>query len=337
MSNHAHWVAVIVVNWNGLRHLETCLSSLVSQTYPHFEVVMVDNGSTDGSADFVHSRFPSVRIIQNEENVGFAAGNNVGIRQTDSEFVAMLNNDAWVEPNWLEELAYTMTSDSRVGMCASKMLFAHCPTMINSAGICLDRLGIAWDRCGGLPDDDDLAIREIFGPCAGAAMYRRELFEDVGGFDEDFFAFLEDVDLAWRARWREWRCLYVPAARAYHAHSSTAGEGSPLKRHLLGRNKVWTLVKNYPWPHLALYGPLICLYDFLSSIYALRSTNGIHSLRGRLSALRGMARMWSKRRDIQRTRNASIEEVMDLLWQVEAPGKIHARYAHLQRRDRSPR
>ena len=113
MSDAARSVAVIVVNWNGLRHLEACLSSLVDQTYPHFEVVMVDNGSSDGSVDFVRARFPPVRIIRNEENLGFAAGNNVGIRQTESAFVATLNNDAWVEPNWLEELAAAMNLELR--------------------------------------------------------------------------------------------------------------------------------------------------------------------------------------------------------------------------------
>lgn len=335
MSDAARSVAVIVVNWNGLRHLEACLSSLVEQTHPHFEVVMVDNGSSDGSVDFVRARFPSVRIIRNEENLGFAAGNNVGIRQIESALIATLNNDAWVEPNWLEELAAAMASDGRVGMCASKMLFARRPDVINSTGICVDRLGIAWDRRGGVPDDEGLAPEEIFGPCAGAAMYRRELLEDVGLFDEDFFAFLEDVDLAWRAQWRGWRCLYVPTARAYHAHSSTAVEGSPLKRHLLGRNKVWTLIKNYPWPQMAFYGPLICLYDFLSVAYGMKSPNGIHSLRGRLASLRGMARMWKKRRAIQETRSASAGAVMDLLRPVEGPGRIRARYAHLQGADKT--
>ena len=305
------------------------------QTYPNSEVVLVDNGSTDGSVDFVMEHFPAVQVIQNHENLGLAEGNNVAIRQTESPLIATLNNDAWFEPNWLEELARVIAADSRVGMCASKMVFAHRPSIINSAGICVDRLGIAWDQHGGMRDEESIVPEEVFGPCAGTAMYRRKLSEDVGLFDEDFFAFLEDVDLVWRAQWRGWRCLYVPTARVYHAHSGTAVEGSPLKRYLLGRNKVWTLGKNYPWPQLALYGLLICLYDFLSVIYGMKSRNGIHSLRGRLASLRGLGQMWRKRRAIQGSVGASAVEALRLLGPVEAPGRICARYAHLQGVDKA--
>lgn len=231
-------VAVIILNLNGERYLERCLSTVLSQTYPNFEVILVDNGSTDDSVVLVRQRFPAVRIIENDENLGFARGNNVGIRATNSPYVATLNNDTWVEPDWLEALVEVMGSDPCIGICASKMLFAHRPDMINSAGVCVDLAGIAWDRLGGSPDPgEDGEPEEVFAGCAGAALYRRVMLDDIGLFDEDYFIYLEDVDLAWRARLMGWRCMYVPRSRVYHVYSATAQEGSAFKSFLLGRNK----------------------------------------------------------------------------------------------------
>jgi len=142
-------VSVIILNWNGKHHLERCLSSVLEQTYSNFEVILVDNGSTDGSVEFVRGRFPEVRIIWNEENLGFAAGNNAAIIATRGDYVATLNNDTQVDPHWLSELVNAAETTPKVGMCASKMLFLHQPDMINSTRISVDKAGIAWDRRGG--------------------------------------------------------------------------------------------------------------------------------------------------------------------------------------------
>ena len=144
MTTMSARVSVIILNWNGKPHLESCLSSVMAQTCPDFEVVLVDNGSTDGSAEFVARRFPQVRIIRHDENLGFAAGNNTAIRATRSPYVATLNNDAQAKPAWLVELVEAMESDDQVGMCASKMLFAHRPEVIDSAGLSPD---VDWLRC----------------------------------------------------------------------------------------------------------------------------------------------------------------------------------------------
>ncbi|MCK4470571.1 MAG: glycosyltransferase family 2 protein, partial [Anaerolineae bacterium] len=146
-------VSVVILNWNGRRYLEDCLTSLQDQTFTDFDVILVDNGSTDGSVEWVAERFPQVRVIRNETNVGFAAGNNQAIRASQAEFVATLNNDTRVEPDWLAMLIAAAEEDPTVGMCASKMLFADRPEIINSTGINLDPIGIAWDRRGGEPDD----------------------------------------------------------------------------------------------------------------------------------------------------------------------------------------
>ena len=198
-----------------------------------------------------------------ELNLGFAAAINKGIHASSSRYVVSLNNDTEPDPGWLAALVSAAERDPTVGMCASKMLFADRPGMINSTGICVDRAGIAWDRRGGEADDGrEIEPVEVFGPCGGAALYRRAMLEEIGMFDERFFAYLEDVDIAWRGRQAGWRCLCVPAARVLHRHSATGKEGSPFKSFHLGRNKVWLLLKNYPVQRLWRYVPAVLLYDF---------------------------------------------------------------------------
>ena len=324
-------VSVIVVNWNGRHHLELCLSSLLAQTYPNFEIILVDNGSTDGSIDFVKANFPTVRLIQLPQNQGFASGNNVGIRASTADYIATLNNDTKVDPNWLTALVETAESDPNAGMCAAKLLFWDRPEIINSAGICLDRTGIAWDRLGGKPDNEQQTNPvPVFGASGGAALYRQTMLRQIGLFDEDFFAYLEDVDLAWRARLAGWNCLYVPTAVIYHHHSATAIEGSPFKNRLLGRNKIWTMFKNYPWQLSLLYLPIILLYDFGSVLIALLTKRDVSPLNGRLQALIKLPTMWQKRRQIQQNRQISLKKMVSLMEPVTAPQKVWQRYRHLQ-------
>ena len=330
MSPH---VSVIILNWNGLKYLEDCLTALEAQTYSDFEVILVDNGSTDGSAEWVAERFPDVQLIRNATNVGFAAGNNQAIRASRAELVATLNNDTRVEPNWLAALVSAIEGNPTVGLCASKMLFADRPGVINSAGINLDPVGIAWDRRGGDPDDrQETEPIEVFGPCAGAALYRRTMLDQIGLFDQRFFAYLEDVDIAWRARLAGWRCLYVPQARVCHVHSATGGEGSPFKNRLLGRNKVWTIAKNYgPTGRLLAYLPLILLYDLAAVLYALVARGDVGALRGRLEGLRGLPGAWGQRREVQALRRRNRERPWHhYLSPLEPPWRVAARYRHLR-------
>jgi hypothetical protein len=314
-------VSIIIVNWNGKRFLQDCLPTVLDQTYSDYEIILVDNGSDDGSADWVAEQFPAVRLIRNPVNLGFAAGNNQAIHASRSEFIATLNNDTRVEPNWLAELVQVMDGDPSLGACASKMLFADNPHMINSTGICVDKMGIAWDRRGGEPDADrDTESTEVFGACAGAALYRRAMFDQIGDFDPDFFMYFEDVDLAWRARLAGWRCLYVPAARVYHHHSASGVEGSPFKDFHSGRNKVWLLIKNYPLPVGLLYLPLAVLYDVgtLSLRQVLRGN--WHNIRGRLHGLWRWRVAWRQRHlpgnPVRRSRWPDGMSPMTAVWRV---------------------
>lgn len=292
---------MIVVNWNGRHLLECCLPSVLNQNRDDYEVILVDNGSTDGSAAWVRACFPSVRLIVNEQNCGFAGGNNIAIWASQGQYIATLNNDADPARDWLSELVDAMGPHPQVGMCASKMVCADDAGLIDSAGIDVDRAGIGWNRYGGQPElQTETSPYEVFGPCAGAALYRREMLNQVGLFDEDYFAYYEDIDLAWRAQRSGWLCVYVPSARVLHRHSSTLKEGSSLKSYFLGRNKVWTLLKNYPWPECAVYLPAILGYDAAAWAYALLRGSA-SPLRGRLAALGCLRDVLGKRITIQST------------------------------------
>jgi GT2 family glycosyltransferase/glycosyltransferase involved in cell wall biosynthesis len=325
-------VSVIIVNWNGRTHLATCLPALFAQSFRDFEVIVVDNGSTDGSVEWVKEQFAQVRVIQNQTNLGFAVANNQGIRAAQGKLVALLNNDTQVDPQWLAEMVEAMESDPSVGMVAAKMLLADQPNLIDSAGVAIDRAGIAWGAEGGQTDHltTSAAVREVFGACGGAALYRRSMLAEIGLLDEDFFAYLEDVDLAWRAQWAGWRGVYAARAQVLHLHSATSKRIPHFKSRLLGRNKLWLLVKNYPWPHLLWYLPLILLYEALSLGYALRENRLTSALAGRLEALRRLPVMLAKRRGI--LQRISAQAMMAKLHPVESPLAILRRYAHVQPR-----
>ena len=330
MGNH---VSVIIVNWNGQRYLERCLSSLLQQSYPDYEIVLVDNGSADGSVEFVRERFPQVHVLAQERNLGFAAGNNLGIRATQGEFVATLNTDTEVEPGWLNALVEGMSAAPHIGMCSSKMLFFDRREMINSTGIAIDRVGIAWDRDGGRLDAQaGLEVGEVFGPCAGAALYCRAMLEQVGGFDDDFFYLYEDVDLAWRAQLAGWRAWYCPAARVRHVHAGAGTEGSTFKSHLLARNRIWTILKDYPSPQLLTYLPVILFYDLCAVGYSLLLRRDVHALRGRLAGYLSWAKWRDKRARAQMLRVTSWSELARRMVPLEAPWAVHRRFSHLARR-----
>jgi GT2 family glycosyltransferase len=283
-------VSVIIPTTCGLRWLPECIAALRMQTYTDFDVVVVDNASADGSREWLASQ-PDLRVLRNDANIGFAAAVNQGIRAGTAPLVALLNDDTRAEPDWLGALLEGMSAEGggaiaegrtrkasdracagrdashrpyRIGMCASLMLFADRPDMVQSAGIAMDRAAFAWDRLGGRPMREALQPCDVFGPSGGAGLYRREMLDEIGLFDERFFAYLEDVDLAWRAQRAGWRCRYVPAARVLHATSATSGEGSQFKNRLLARNKVWLAAKNARLRDL----PIIALYDAAASLYA---------------------------------------------------------------------
>src|ERR1700722_699295 len=214
MSNFVeNLVSVVIPNWNGKRFLSGCLDSLGKQKYPFVEIVVIDNGSKDGSVEFLEENYPHVRLFKFEQNTGFSVAVNRGIIESRGEFVALLNNDTIVDELWLSELVKAMREHTEIGSAGCKMLAYDDRTLLDGAG--------DGYRRGGLPGrighrERDLGQfdtqRYILGACGGAALYRRVLFDDIGLFDEDYFAYLEDVDLGLRAQNAGYKCIYVPTA-----------------------------------------------------------------------------------------------------------------------------
>ncbi|MFQ5585239.1 MAG: glycosyltransferase family 2 protein [Thermodesulfobacteriota bacterium] len=319
-------VSVVIANRNGLRFLKGCLTTLTAQHYCNFEIIVVDNGSMDGSVRFIRETYPEVSVIENGDNRGFAAANNQGIAVARGRYVALLNNDTEVDREWLHRLvASAETSPPDVGMWACKILSLEDRETIDSVGgLLISRCGIAkgrgrGERDGGQYDGD----RDVFIPSACAAMYLREVIDAVGGFDEEFFAYCEDTDLGMRARLKGWKARSVPEAVVYHHYSGTAGSYSPTKAYLVERNHIWVVVKNFPLPMVIPF-PLFTVWRYLLQSYGVLARRGAggryvgeHSgasltlVLGKawLGVAKGLPGMVKKRRGIQRSRSVSDREV----------------------------
>ncbi|TVM04110.1 MAG: glycosyltransferase family 2 protein [Candidatus Brocadia sp. WS118] len=247
------FISVIIPNFNGRPFLEACLHSLSRQTYAHFETLLVDDASTDESLSFVLAHYPGTRIISLKKNVGFASAVNEGIQQAKGQYIALLNNDTEVDENWLMELHHALESHREAGFCASLMINYNDRNRVDCAGIGFSSWGRAYKRGEGGLVNHYGQPSFIFGASAGAAMYRKVLFERIGLFDEDFWAFFEDVDLSFRAQLAGFQCLYVPTAMVYHIGTASHNKKS-LKLHYTGyRNKQWVIFKNYPAYYLFKY------------------------------------------------------------------------------------
>jgi GT2 family glycosyltransferase len=245
-------VSVVVVTWNRRELLRACLASLARQGHPSFEVIVVDNGSDDGSAELVLDLAASypvpLRLIANSANRGFCAANNQGFAASRSELVALLNNDAEAEPDWLESLESAIRLHADAGMAASKILVWEDSRRIDKCGHLIYPDGQNRGRGSGELDQGQFdRVEEVLWPDGCAALYRRAMLEDVGGFDEDFFAYADDAELGLRGRIAGWRCFYAPGAVVRHHRGATLGIGSARRLTLIERNRVLLVVKLFPW------------------------------------------------------------------------------------------
>ena len=249
-------LSVIVVNWNLRDELAACLESLRLQTHDDLEVIVVDNGSHDGSAELVRSQYPECKLLRETENLGFAEGCNRGISVATGEWVAMLNNDAVADPHWAAELVRAAEGGPpQLGMLQSLMLYKERPDTINSTGIELRKNGSGRDRQEGMPRRSGHAQEEIFCCCAGAAAYRRAMLEQIklssGYFDRTHFMYYEDLDLGWRARLAGWSASYVPNSVVFHRwHGSSERHGRAWLIAIARTNRIRTLLKNASWAFL---------------------------------------------------------------------------------------
>lgn len=322
-------VSVIVVNLNRRELLRRCLESLWKQTFSDFEVVVVDNGSADGSLEYLQSlRESRLRIVPLPSNKGFAGGCNAGIRQAQGRYIATLNNDAEADRRWLEELVAGVESASSVGMCASKILFHGDRKRIDKVGHLIYPDGLNHGRGSGEPDRGQFERREeVLFPDAAAALYRREMLDVIGLFDEHFFAYGDDADLGLRGRLAGWTCLYIPTAVVYHVHSATAGEFSPLKAFLIERNRIWVALKTFPLP-LLVVSPFFTLLRFVYHAYGSlfrvgssgqyaaecsRTQLALMILKAYWSGLKFFPEMWRSRRKIRKFARLSNRDFADLI------------------------
>jgi len=246
-------VSVIVTNWNGRRYLERCLTSIVTQTYKNIEVIVIDNNSTDGSAEFIIKQFPEIILIRNDKNYGFAKANNIGIKVSRGEYIATINNDTEADPCWIENLVNVIRRDPNIGMCASKILLFNNRNLIDSTGMLIYPDGLPV--CRGYLEEDVYNYNkeeEVLLPTACAALYRKDAIINAGFFDDDYFAYCEDGDLGLRIHMLGYKCIYVPRARVYHYNSGTFGNDPLLKIYLCERNRLFTVIKCYSFAGLML-------------------------------------------------------------------------------------
>ena len=315
-------LSAVIVNWNGWRLLPQCLDALIPQLPPGAEIVLVDNGSTDDSVGQVRARYPAVRMLALRTNLGFAGGVNAGLRAACGDQLLLLNNDAFVEPGFVAAMVAALDSSRSVGAVSAVLLFAHRPELVASAGIRVFGDGLATDLWAGRPTTDlPTTPQQIMGASGGAALFRRAMLEDIGLMEAGFFNYLEDADLAWRALLRGWCTLVAPHARARHVYSATAGQGSPFKQRLLGRNRVRTIVRCLPGPLLRRCLPAILRYDALALGYSLLSGQPAMAA-GRAAALRELPALLRERRAIQTRRSAPIDEIAGWLEPAEPPWRV---------------
>ena len=311
--NHPPCISVILVTWNSALYLPRCLDCLARQTYKDFEVVLVDNGSTDGSLDRLESRWPELafRIEKLKENRGFAFANNLGARLASGLWLALLNTDAFPESDWLEMLLQATERYPEFIFFASRQIQANMPQFLDGAGDAYHISGLAWRRFAGWPSAQfGLDPKEVFSPCAAAALYSRQVFLKVDGFDEDFFSYHEDVDLAFRLRLQGFRCLYIPEAIVEHIGSATLGDQSNFALYHWQRNFIWSYIQNMPSTLLWRTLPAHIMANIIYQVnYGLRGRGRI-LWNAKIDAFRGFPRALHKRQEIQKNRKVKNKELL---------------------------
>lgn len=302
--------SVIIPNWNGKRFLPTCLGALRQQTFRDFETILVDDGSTDGSQEFIRHEFPETRLVALDTNRGFAHAVNEGIRAAHGDVVVLLNNDTEAEPRWLEEIARALEQNPRAGVVACKLRLFDKRDYLHSAGDFYRVDGIpgnrgVWEKDTGQYDD----ARGIFGGCGGAVAYRKTMLDEIGLLDEALGSYCEDVDMNWRARLAGYPVAYAPNAIVYHHVSATGG--GPIASFSNGRNFIWVLAKNYPSGLWKKYRKEVLAAQLLITKSALLSWRGAAArarLRGQIAGVLGLPHWLGRRAEvIRRASDAEIE------------------------------
>ena len=311
-------LSVVIPNWNGARFLAVCLDALRNQTQDGVEIILVDNASSDGSQSFVKTNYPEVRLLELEENRGFTGACNLGIEAAAGAYIALLNNDTEVQPDWAEQVLAAFADHPDAGIIASKMLLFDQRDRFHTAGDFFTIDGVAgnrgaWDKDSGQFDRGEF----VFSACGGSAVYRTSMLREIGKLDDDFFFLLEDVDLAWRAQLAGYKVWYEPRAVVYH-HLSATGGGVTASYHA-GRNGIWLIVKNMPSSLLRKYARQILARQLASLWEAARAWRGREArarLRGWLAGAFRIRGALAKRKRIQAGKRVSDDYIDSMLTPV---------------------
>ena len=294
-------VTIVIPTWNGRELLDGVLVSLREQRFRDFDVLVVDNGSTDGTPRHLRAAHSDVAVLALAENRGFAGAVNAGIARAAGEYVALLNNDMELDPDWLAELVAALDADPAAGSAASKLRMLREPDVLDGAGDLVTWYGATWRRGHGELDRgqyDEPGV--VASPCAGAALYRRRALEEVGSFDERFFAYLEDADWGLRAQLAGWRCRWVPSAVAYHLGGATTRRMGQLETELIARNTPALVLKSFPAGRLAAWAPMIAGYQGWVFVQAVARGAWRAVLQGWATAARGLPGTLRARADVRR-------------------------------------
>jgi GT2 family glycosyltransferase len=337
-------ISVIIVNWNGKGFLADCLSALRRQTFRDFETILVDNGSTDGSGEFVRTEFPEVTVLPLSDNRGFTGGNIAGYAIARGELIVLLNNDTEADSHWLEEMHHAAQVYPVAGSFASKMMYFDERNRIENCGYDLAVAGTTIDLGRDEVDSPKWACpRSVFGACGGAAVYRRSMLEEVGFFDPNFFLIYEDVDLSFRARLRGYECIYIPGAVVYHRYRSSIGKAPARQVFFSQRNIEFVYLRNMPARLIFESAPQRLSYELGAALYFARRGAALSFVRAKLSALRCIGRVLGERRAIQRGRKISDAKLKSMLrksflagkWKKFRAGWVTSPQKEAQRRPRS--
>ena len=312
-------MTVIIVNWNGKRFLDDCLGSLRRQTFRDFETILVDNGSSDGSPEYVRSNFPEVRLIALNENRGFTGGNLAGYEFATGNIIVLLNNDTEADPAWLEEIHKAGTLHPHAGSFASKMMYFDDRGRIENCGFDLGAFGGTLDLGRDELDSSHWKTsREVFGACGGAVAYRRSMLHHIGFLDPDFFMVYEDVDLSFRAQLHGYACIHIPTAIVFHRYRASLGSGSPRQVFYSQRNIEFVYFKNMPLGLILTSLPQRILYEIGAAIDSIGQGSAGPFVRSKWNAIQHLPSLWRKRRQIQRSKTVNASYIRSLMKPVFA-------------------
>jgi GT2 family glycosyltransferase len=306
-------ISIIVVTWNGRQHLDGCLRAIAAQQGVDAETILVDNASSDGTVAYVRAQYPWVRVVALARNDGFTGGNNAGAREARGRYLAFLNNDTSADPQWLRTLRAGLDEARGIALATSRIVYMHDPEIVDSAGDGLTRWGGAFKRHHGGPARDVAESRDVFGACGAAFIIPKAVFDEIGGFDPDFFVSHEDVDLSYRAQLRGYRCRYVAESIVHHHGSASIGRASRFAVFHGQRNLEWVYIQNTPLPLLIRTLPGHLLYNVAAAVHFARYGVLGAFLSAKLAALAGLPRALRKRAAVQRTRSVPARAIWNQL------------------------